>query len=123
MKFLILFLFPIVLSSIELVHCLKLKWGILSTGRISNDFILSLNNFNKEDHEVVAIASRNAAKSKEYANRFKIPVIYDNYQDLAKDPNVNVVYVATINPYHFAATKLMLENKKAVLLEKPMVIQ
>jgi len=106
----------------EQIHCLKLKWGILSAGRISNDFILSLNNFKKEDHEVVSIASTNKTKAMQYAARFNISTYYGNYQDLANDPNVNAVYVATINPYHFAAIKLMLENKKHVLAEKPLII-
>ena len=50
----------------------------------------------------MAIASRDASKAKEYATKFSIPVSYSNYQDLAKDANVNAVYVATIHPYHFA---------------------
>lgn len=73
--------------------------------------------------QIVAVASRNASKAKEYASKFKIPVAYDHYAKLAKDPNVNAVYVATIHPYHFTAVKLMLENKKHVLCEKPLVIQ
>lgn len=57
-----------------------------------------------------------------YAKKFNIPRVYNNYLDLAKDPEVNAIYVSTINPYHFAAVKLMLENKKAVLCEKPLVM-
>ena len=57
-----------------------------------------------------------------YGKKFNIPRVYNNYRDLAQDAEVNAVYVATINPYHFAAVKLMLENNKAVLCEKPLVM-
>lgn len=44
--------FLLLLLCIEQAASLKLKWGILSAGRIANDFILSLNNYPKETHEV-----------------------------------------------------------------------
>lgn len=101
---------------------LKLKWGILSAGRISYDFIKSMKNFDTSEHEIVAIASRDKNRGEMYAKKFNIPRVYNNYLDLAKDPEVNAIYVSTINPYHFAAVKLMLEHKKAVLCEKPLVM-
>jgi len=106
----------------DFATALKLKWGILSAGRISFDFIKSMKNFDTADHEIVAIASRNKTRGEMYAKKFNIPRVYNNYMDLAKDTEVNAVYIATINPYHFAAVKLMLENKKAVLCEKPLVM-
>lgn len=44
--------FLLFLLFIKQASALKLKWGILSAGRIANDFILSLNNYPKENHEV-----------------------------------------------------------------------
>ena len=102
---------------------MKLRWGILSAGRISWDFIKSMQNFDKKHHEIVAIGSRNKTRGDYYAKTFKIPTVYNNYVDLAKDPNIDVVYIATINSLHFAAVKLMLENGKHVLCEKPLVVK
>lgn len=73
--------------------------------------------------QIVAIASRNKTRGEQYAKKFGIRKVFNTYEQLAKDDEVNAVYIATINPYHFAAAKLMLENKKAVLCEKPMVIR
>lgn len=55
MKLLTVILFLSFASAIRESSCLKLKWGILSAGRIANAFILSLNNYKKEDHEVTFV--------------------------------------------------------------------
>jgi predicted dehydrogenase len=71
----------------------------------------------------VAIASRDRTRGQKYADAFSIKTVYDKYEDLAKDAQIDAVYVSTINPLHFAAVKLLLEHKKAVLCEKPLVIR
>ena len=50
---------------------------------------------------------------------YKIPKAYGSYEELAKDTNVEVVYIGVINSVHFSAVKLMLEHGKHVLCEKP----
>jgi dihydrodiol dehydrogenase / D-xylose 1-dehydrogenase (NADP) len=52
----------------------------------------------------------------------KIPKAYGSYEELAKDPNVEVVYIGTINSAHLPTAKLMLENGKHVLCEKPLTL-
>ena len=49
-----LFVLAIVLIVVgpDFASALKLKWGILSAGHISFDFIKSMKNFDSADHEV-----------------------------------------------------------------------
>ncbi|XP_072395906.1 trans-1,2-dihydrobenzene-1,2-diol dehydrogenase-like isoform X2 [Diabrotica undecimpunctata] len=96
-----------------------LKWGIAAAGKISNDFVSALKALPLSDHKVVAIASRSQSNSDKFAKTHGIPNAYEGYDKLAKDENVNIVYVGVLNPQHYEVVKLMLENGKHVLCEKP----
>ncbi|XP_050514506.1 trans-1,2-dihydrobenzene-1,2-diol dehydrogenase-like [Diabrotica virgifera virgifera] len=96
-----------------------LKWGIAAAGKISNDFVTALKALPLTEHKVVAIASRSQSNSDKFAKTHGIPNAYEGYDKLAKDENVNIVYVGVLNPQHYEVVKLMLENGKHVLCEKP----
>ncbi|XP_062918841.1 trans-1,2-dihydrobenzene-1,2-diol dehydrogenase-like isoform X1 [Mobula hypostoma] len=104
------------------------RWGICSAGRISHDFVVALKTLPDTDHQVetgrraVAVASRDFSRSRDFAERHQIPIYYGSYEELANDPNVDVVYVGTINTQHLDMTLLMLQAGKNVLCEKPMAM-
>lgn len=99
---------------------MALRWGIVSAGLISNDFIDGLFTLSEKDHQVVAIAAQEKERAEEYAKKFSIPKAYGCYEELAKDPNVEVAYVGNLNTQHYDTSILLLENGKHVLCEKPM---
>ncbi|XP_029425286.1 trans-1,2-dihydrobenzene-1,2-diol dehydrogenase isoform X2 [Nannospalax galili] len=70
--------------------------------------------------QVVAVAARDLSRAKEFAQKYNIPKAYGSYEELAKDPNVEVVYIANQHPQHKASVLLCLAAGKAVLCEKPM---
>lgn len=75
------------------------------------------------DHQVVAIATRkDLQRAEAFAEKFGIPQAYAGYEHLATDPDVDVVYIANINPQHFHTAILMLQSGKNVLLEKPLTL-
>jgi dihydrodiol dehydrogenase / D-xylose 1-dehydrogenase (NADP) len=45
---------------------------------------------------------------------------YGSYEDLAKDPDIDAVYVGTVHTTHVNVASLMINSGKAVLCEKPM---
>ncbi|MET9952533.1 Gfo/Idh/MocA family oxidoreductase [Streptomyces sp. NPDC006339] len=92
------------------------RWGILATGGIAASFAADLKEM--PDAEVVAVGSRDLASAKTFAERFDIPRAYGNWAELAADPEVDVVYVATPHSAHRAAAGLCLEAGRAVLCEK-----
>jgi len=112
------------------------RWGICSTGLICHDFVSSLTSLPITQHQVTAVASRNKNRADEFA--LSHPVRYDfvhisspvsshhipnslgSYQELAESNQVDVVYVGSVNNTHFDICKLMLENGKHVLCEKPL---
>ncbi|XP_015274029.1 PREDICTED: trans-1,2-dihydrobenzene-1,2-diol dehydrogenase-like isoform X2 [Gekko japonicus] len=97
-----------------------LRWGICSAGMISHDFLVALKTLPPEDHKVVAIASRELSRAQKYAQTYNIPKAYGSYAELAQDPDVDVVYVAVIHPYHLPSTFLFIQAGKNVLCEKPL---
>lgn len=99
---------------------MALKWGIASAGLISHDFVNALSTLSHDDHEVIAVAARDLTRAQRFAKRFNISEAYGNYMDLAKDKNVEVVYIGVLNPQHLEVAMMMMENGKHVLCEKPL---
>ncbi|MEU3298938.1 Gfo/Idh/MocA family oxidoreductase [Streptomyces sp. NPDC006678] len=98
----------------------SIRWGILATGPMATAFTEDLRTVPGAD--VVAVGSRSQQAAQAFADRFAIPRAYGNWQDLADDPDLDVVYVATPHAHHLAATTLCLEGGKAVLCEKPFAL-
>ncbi len=94
-----------------------IKWGILGLGNIAQKFAEDLSLI--EDAELVAVASRSKLKANNFSTKFNVKQAYDSYVDLAKDPNVEAIYIATPHTFHKEHAILCMKHKKAVLCEKP----
>ncbi|HEU5110145.1 MAG TPA: Gfo/Idh/MocA family oxidoreductase [Micromonosporaceae bacterium] len=96
------------------------RWGILSTGGIATKFVQDLRLL--PDAEAVAVGSRSVGAAEAFAARHDVPRAYGTWADLAADPDIDVIYVATPHSGHFAATDVCLSAGKAVLCEKPFTL-
>ncbi|XP_038208271.1 trans-1,2-dihydrobenzene-1,2-diol dehydrogenase-like isoform X2 [Zerene cesonia] len=99
---------------------LQLRWGIVGVGMITHDFLTAMASMSPEQHRVVAIAGKDLDRVHRLATLHKIATAYEGYESLAHDTSVDIVFVSVLNLQHFEITKLMLENGKHVLCEKPM---
>jgi predicted dehydrogenase len=97
-----------------------INWAILGPGKIAHKFADAFRSV--PDAKLYAIASRDAARRKEFAAKFKVPKIHDTYEALVADPDVDIIYIATPHPFHYGQTLLCLNHKKAVLCEKPLTM-
>lgn len=97
-----------------------INWGIIGAGKIAEKFTHDLQDL--KHTRLVAISSRSQSKAEKFASRFNIPTAYAGYDKLVKDDNIDAVYIATPHSYHCNHTKLALEQKKAVLCEKPLAM-
>lgn len=95
-----------------------LTWGIIGTGRIADEFMRSLTRHTVQ--EVGAVASRSAERASHFAERWNIPTAYGSYEELATDPTIDVVYIATPHAFHREQAELCLNAGKHLLIEKPM---
>lgn len=105
------------------------KWGIISTGMMAQDFIRDIlqppapRGNTDIVHQVTAIASAlgGTARAQSLIDEFSLPscIAYGSYAELVQDPAVDIVYVASPHPAHYADVKLALSAGKNVLNEKP----
>ncbi|RJS63139.1 Gfo/Idh/MocA family protein [Priestia filamentosa] len=91
-----------------------IRWGILSAANIAYDQLLPALR-RSERAEVIAIASR----SKGRAERFNIPNIYKEYDQLLEDPNIDAVYIPLPNALHAEWAIKAAKKGKHILIEKP----
>ena len=96
------------------------RWGILAPGKIAHKFAKGLESV--PGAQLYAIGSRNIERAKEFAEQYHAPVYYGSYQELANDPQVDIVYVASPHTFHMENSLLCLQQGKAVLCEKPLAI-
>ncbi|WP_313180482.1 Gfo/Idh/MocA family protein [Lacrimispora sp.] len=93
-----------------------LKIGIMGTGRIAS--VLANTMLQMPQVILLGAASRSLEKAEEFAARFSIERAYGSYEELAKDPDIQLIYIATPHSEHCSNAKLCLENGKHVLCEK-----
>jgi len=98
----------------------KIRWGIIGTGDIAKKFATGLNVLS--DSELVAVASRTRKAAEAFGELFHVENRHENYQSLAQDPDVDVVYVSTPHSLHKENTLMCLRAGKPVLCEKPFAI-
>ncbi|SJN59766.1 1,5-anhydro-D-fructose reductase [Vibrio ruber DSM 16370] len=96
----------------------KVRWGIAGLGEIAHRFVKDLTQ-HVPNGELYAVAARNQLRADAFANEFKCQRSYGSYQALAQDSNVDVVYIATLHPFHRSMVELFLKHGKHVLVEKP----
>jgi dihydrodiol dehydrogenase / D-xylose 1-dehydrogenase (NADP) len=94
------------------------RWGILGCGNIAHDFSLALNAL--PNAKITAVAARDADRAERFADNHNADKAYSDYQQLVNDPNVDIIYVATIPELHRHHAELALQAGKHVLIEKPL---
>ncbi len=94
------------------------KWGILSTARINLKFLAGARE--AAGVEVVAVASRERDRGRQFAGQQQIERVHDSYEALLADPDVDVVYIPLPNSLHIDWTVRALQAGKHVLCEKPL---
>jgi predicted dehydrogenase len=97
-----------------------IRWGVIGPGAIAVGFADAMQMV--EGADIVAVASRSLERADAYADRYGIATRYGDYAALARDPQVDVVYVATPQSRHVDDTLSMLSAGKHVLCEKPFAL-
>ncbi len=97
----------------------KVGIGVLGTGVIIRDFHL----VTLKDHpkaEVVAAGNLRAESLGRLATDYGIAKTYTDFEEMARDPEIDAVIIGLPNSLHAPVTIQMLEAGKHVLCEKPM---
>ena len=97
----------------------EIRWGILGTGKIARAFANALSD--TPGAALAAVGSRSIDSAQAFAGEFSA-VAYGSYQALADATGVDIVYIGTPHPIHFENARMLLNAGKAVLCEKPFMI-
>lgn len=95
------------------------KFGVIGSGWIAEEFVKGSRLV--DGFVFSAMYSRTYEKGKEFADKFGGVPVYTYMNEFAKS-DIDAVYIASPNSLHYSQSKLMLENGKHVLCEKPITI-
>ncbi len=98
------------------------KWGIIGLGNIAFEFAKSF--YNSDNADLIAVASSSNEKLIQFKQKFNIKKenLYNSYQKLLENEEINIVYIALPNSYHFEWILKAIEKNKNILVEKPAFI-
>jgi predicted dehydrogenase len=99
----------------------KLRWGVISTaniGRIAVNPAIQ----RSRNGELVAVASRDEQRAREFAQRSGIPRYHGSYQALLDDDSIDAIYNPLPNSLHREWTIRAAEWGKHILCEKPLAL-
>ena len=94
----------------------KYKWGILAPGKMSAKFTKGLKML--KNAELYAVGSRDEERAILFAKDYGFKKYYGSYEELAADPEIEIIYIASPHSFHYDHTMLCLRNRKNVVCEK-----
>jgi len=98
-----------------------IRWGIIGVGDVCE--VKSGPAFYKiPNSELLAVMRRNGDKARDFAERHKVPLWYDNVDALLANEHINAIYIATPPAQHKDYALAALNAGKHVYIEKPVTL-
>lgn len=95
-----------------------IRFAVIGTNWITEKFIEAASEIS--DFSLVAVYSRTEERAKEFAKKYNAEKIYTDIEDMAKDTEIDAVYIASPNSFHAEHAIICMDHGKHVLCEKPM---
>ena len=97
-----------------------MKMGILGAGGIAGTMAATIAQM--DTVESWAVAARDLSRAQAFAEKYGFQKAYGSYEEMLEDPELELVYIATLHPLHYEHVKLCLEHGKHVLCEKSITL-
>ena len=97
----------------------QLRWGVLGCGIIANQMAAALA---AEGRTLAGVANRTHDKAVAFAEKYGIPKVYDEMDDLFDDPDIDAVYITTPHNTHITYLRRALAAGKHVMCEKSITL-
>ncbi|SVD33726.1 uncharacterized protein METZ01_LOCUS386580, partial [marine metagenome] len=96
-----------------------INWGIIGLGNAAKAFSSGFNNLTNS--KLLAVASKNEEKRLFFKEKFNLKkeYLYENYEDLINNKDLDIVYVALPHSMHKKWCLKLANAKKNILVEKP----
>ena len=98
-----------------------IRWGIAGPGSIATGFADSMSMV--DGGTIAAVASRSMERAEAFGDKWGIPTRHGDYADLASDPDVDIVYVATPQSRHEADVLAVPRRRQACALREAVRIE
>ena len=95
-----------------------MKFAILGCGFIATKMAEAVKAIESRGVEAYAVASRSLTKAEKFTKDYGFGRAYGSYEELAKDPAVDLIYIATPHSEHYNNILLCLEHGKNLLVER-----
>lgn len=95
------------------------NWAVLGTGVIANETAAAMA---KNGRRLYAVGNRTHEKAVAFAEKYGIEKVYDDFNDMFTDPDVDIIYITTPHNTHIDFMKKAIENKKHILVEKSITL-
>jgi predicted dehydrogenase len=97
-----------------------IKFGIIGAGGIAVKFANAVKFV--DGAELIAVSSKSLERAKVFSEKFSLSCYYDSYEEMLKNPEIDAVYIATTNNFHYENCMLCLDYNKPIVCEKPLAI-
>lgn len=97
----------------------EIKWAVLGTGVIANEMAAALA---KDGRNIYAVGNRTHSKAVAFAEKYGIEKVYDDFEEMFTDPDVDVIYITTPHNTHLPFMEKALRGGKHVLAEKSITL-
>jgi predicted dehydrogenase len=97
----------------------KIKLGLIGTGIAANDLYLPHFAKLRARFDFAACCNRRKAKAQAFAKKAGIPRVYDNYQEMLAEPDIDAVMISLPIALNAKVVLAALKAGKHVLCEKP----
>lgn len=97
----------------------EIKWAVLGTGVIANEMAAALA---KSGRNIYAVGNRTHSKAVAFAEKYGIEKVYDDFEEMFTDPDVDVIYITTPHNTHLPFMEKALRGGKHVLAEKSITL-
>lgn len=104
-----------------------LRFGVIGTGWITDEYVHGA--IDTGLWQLTAVYSRTADRGEEYAQKnaelyhIAAPTVYTSLAEFAESDQMDAVYVAAPNAFHYEDCKVLLSAGKHVICEKPLCAQ
>ncbi|KAK7529446.1 oxidoreductase-like protein [Phyllosticta citribraziliensis] len=96
---------------------MAINFAVIGTGWITDSFIESAHA--TQAWKLTAVYSRKAETAQSFAVKHNVTATYTSLESLCQAPDVDAVYIASPNSFHYEQAKAALHGKKHVIVEKP----
>lgn len=97
----------------------NLNWAVLGCGVIANEMAQALEKMGKH---LYGVGNRTHEKAVAFAEKYQVTKVYDDFHEMFRDPDIDVIYITTPHNTHIEFVRKALSNGKHVLCEKSITL-